>query len=457
MRLYNTLTGAREEFATADGKVRMYVCGITPYSASHLGHAMSSVAFDVVRRYLEFKGFEVIHVQNFTDVDDKMIQAAAENGTSMSELAEANIDAYLNEMDELGVLRAHHYPRATGEIDKIIEMIRALEEKDCAYSVGGDVYFRVSSDADYGKLSRRSLDSLMAGARVEIDESKEDVMDFALWKARKPGEPSWDSPWGPGRPGWHIECSAMSMAYLGDPVDIHGGGQDLVFPHHENEIAQSESYTDSEPFARFWLHNGLLRLGDDKMSKSQGNIISIREALAKYSGESLRLFILSSHYRSPLVYNDGAVEAQERALERLRNALALEGGADTAGTAVDAAPYRERFVEAMDDDLNTPRALAALFDLARSINRGHESGAGISGAQSELRDLAGILGLSLDAPDRGESGDAGRYVELLIEVRSALREAREYALADRIRDGLAELGVTLEDKPQGTTWRAGRP
>ena len=457
MRLYNTLTGAREEFATADGKVRMYVCGITPYSASHLGHAMSSVAFDVVRRYLEFKGFEVIHVQNFTDVDDKMIQAAAENGTSMSELAEANIDAYLDEMDELGVLRAHHYPRATGEIDKIIEMIRALEEKDFAYSVGGDVYFRVSSDADYGKLSRRSLDSLMAGARVEIDESKEDVMDFALWKARKPGEPSWDSPWGPGRPGWHIECSAMSMAYLGDPVDIHGGGQDLVFPHHENEIAQSESYTDSEPFARFWLHNGLLRLGDDKMSKSQGNIISIREALAKYSGEALRLFVLSSHYRSPLVYNDGAVEGQERALERLRNALALEGGAGGDGPAVDAAPYRERFVEAMDDDLNTPRALAALFDLARSINRGHESGAGISGAQSELRELAGILGLSLDAPDRGESANAERYVELLIEVRSALREARQYALADRIRDGLAELGVTLEDKPQGTTWRAGRP
>ena len=457
MRLYNTLTGTREEFATADGKVRMYVCGITPYSASHLGHAMSSVAFDVVRRYLEFKGFEVIHVQNFTDVDDKMIQAAAENGTSMSELAEANIEAYLDEMDELGVLRAHHYPRATGEIDKIIEMIRALEDKECAYAVGGDVYFRVSSDADYGKLSRRSVDSLMAGARVEIDESKEDVMDFALWKAQKPGEPFWDSPWGPGRPGWHIECSAMSMAYLGEPVDIHGGGQDLVFPHHENEIAQSESYTDSEPFARFWLHNGLLRLGEDKMSKSQGNIISIREALTKYSGEALRLFVLSSHYRSPLVYNDGAVEAQERALDRLRNALALEGGEATGCGDVVTAPFRERFVEAMDDDLNTPRALAVLFDLARSINRGHEEGAGISGAQSELRELAGILGLSLDAPDRGETADGERYVELLIEVRSALREARQYALADRIRDGLADLGVTLEDKPQGTTWRAGRP
>ena len=457
MRLYNTLTGAREEFATADGKVRMYVCGITPYSASHLGHAMSSVAFDVVRRYLEFKGFEVIHVQNFTDVDDKMIVAAAENGTSMSELAEANIEAYLDEMDALGVLRAHHYPRATGEIDKIIEMIGALEDKDRAYAVGGDVYFRVSSDADYGKLSRRSLDSLMAGARVEIDESKEDVMDFALWKAQKPGEPYWDSPWGPGRPGWHIECSAMSLAYLGETVDIHGGGQDLVFPHHENEIAQSESYTNSEPFARFWLHNGLLRLGEDKMSKSQGNIISIREALAKYSGESLRLFILSSHYRSPLVYNDGAVEAQERALDRLRNALALESSADSGGSVVDATPFRERFVEAMDDDLNTPRALAALFDMARSINRGHEEGAGISGAQSELRELAGILGLSLDTPDRDTGADVERYVELLIEVRSALREARQYALADRIRDGLTELGVTLEDKPQGTTWRAGRP
>ena len=457
MRLYNTLSGTREEFATADGKVRMYVCGITPYSSSHLGHAMSSVAFDMVRRYLEFKGFEVLHVQNFTDVDDKMIQAAAENGTSMSELAEANIEAYLDEMDALGVLRAHNYPRATGEIDKIIEMIQGLEGKSFAYAVGGDVYFRVSSDADYGKLSRRSLDSLMAGARVEIDESKENEMDFALWKAQKPGEPYWDSPWGPGRPGWHIECSAMSLAYLGERVDIHGGGQDLVFPHHENEIAQSESFTEREPFARFWLHNGLLRLGEDKMSKSQGNIISIREALGSYSGDALRLFILSSHYRSPLVYNDGAVAAQERALERLRNAIALEGGAAAGGAAVDAVPFRERFVEAMDDDLNTPRALAALFDLARSINRGHEEGADISDAQSELRELAGLLGLTLNAPERGEGADVERYVELLIDVRSLLREARQYALADQIRDGLADLGVTLEDKPQGTTWRAGRP
>ncbi len=457
MRLYNTLSGTREEFATVDGKVRMYVCGITPYSASHLGHAMSSVAFDMVRRYLEFKGFEVLHVQNFTDVDDKMIKAAAENGTSMSELAEANIEAYLDEMDALGVLRAHNYPRATGEIDKIIEMIQGLEGKDCAYAVGGDVYFRVSSIENYGKLSRRSLDSLMAGARVEIDESKEDVMDFALWKSQKPGEPFWDSPWGPGRPGWHIECSAMSLEYLGERVDIHGGGQDLVFPHHENEIAQSESFTEREPFARFWLHNGLLRLGEDKMSKSQGNIISIREALGKYSGEALRLFILSSHYRSPLVYNDGAVEAQERALERLRNAIALEGDASADRSAVDGAPFRERFVEAMDDDLNTPRALAALFDLARSINRGHEDGADISNAQSELRELASLLGLTLTTPERSGDADVGRYVELLIEVRSSLREARQYALADRIRDGLAELGVTLEDKPQGTAWRAGRP
>ena len=456
MRLYNTLTGAREDFATSDGKVRMYVCGITPYSASHLGHAMSSVAFDVVRRYLEFKGFQVVHVQNFTDVDDKMIQAANDNGTPMRELAESNIQAYLDEMDALGVLRAHQYPRATGEIDKIIEMIRALEEKGCAYAVGGDVYFRVSSDADYGKLSRRSEESLMAGARVEIDENKENVMDFALWKSQKPGEPYWDSPWGPGRPGWHIECSAMSLAYLGESVDIHGGGQDLVFPHHENEIAQSESYTEKEPFARFWMHNGLLRLGEDKMSKSQGNIISIREALSDYSGEALRLFILSSHYRSPLVYNDASVASQERALERLRNALALDdAGSADGGETLDAAPFRERFVEAMDDDLNTPRALAALFDLARAINRAHEQGASVSDAQSALRELAGVLGMTLRAPEGGAGADAGPYVELLIEIRAELRAARQYALADKIRDGLAELGVTLEDKPQGTTWRAG--
>ena len=455
MKLYNTLTGNREEFSTSDGKVRMYVCGITPYSASHIGHAMSSVAFDIVRRYLEFKGYEVIHVQNFTDIDDKMITTAANQGITIGELAERNIQAYLDEMDTLNVLRAHNYPRATQEIPKILDIIESLIEKGYAYPMSGDVYFRVKADEDYGKLSHRSLDSLMAGARVEIDENKEDAMDFVLWKGQKPGEPAWDSPWGPGRPGWHIECSAMSLVYLGETVDIHGGGQDLIFPHHENEIAQSESYTDKEPFARFWMHNGLLRLGEDKMSKSLGNIISVHEVLQKYTPDAVRLFILSSHYRSPLVYNDQSIESQERALERLRNTVNISNEAEH-GETLNPLPYREHFIEAMDDDLNTPRALATLFDLSRDINRGHEEGRAISDAQATLRELAGVLGLTLKESGSASDGDIGPLVELLIEIRSDLRGVKQYDLADKIRNRLTELEITLEDKAQGTEWKSRR-
>ncbi|MGH2544175.1 MAG: cysteine--tRNA ligase, partial [Ardenticatenaceae bacterium] len=297
MKLYDTLSGTKKSFAPADGKVKMYVCGVTPYAASHIGHAMFSVVFDVVRRYLEYRGYEVVHVQNFTDVDDKMIHAAQSMDIPMDELAERNIKAYLHETDDLNVLRANKYPRATHEMPKIVDMIAALIDKGNAYAVDGDVYFRVRSDEDYGKLSHRTPESLMAGARVEIDETKENPADFALWKSQKPGEPSWDSPWGPGRPGWHIECSAMSLTYLGETLDIHGGGQDLIFPHHENELAQSESYTGKTPFVRFWLHNGLLQLGEDKMSKSLGNIVSVREALERFSPDALRMFFLNSHYR----------------------------------------------------------------------------------------------------------------------------------------------------------------
>ncbi|MCI0840693.1 MAG: cysteine--tRNA ligase, partial [Chloroflexi bacterium] len=325
MKLYNTLTRQKEEFTAPDGKVKMYVCGITPYSASHIGHAMFSVVFDVVRRYLEHKGYEIQHIQNFTDIDDKMIAAANARGITVEELAEENIQQYLEETDELNILRAHEYPRATREIPRIVSMIKGLVDEGYAYPANGDVYFRVNRDEDYGKLSRRNADDLLAGARVEIGELKEDPRDFVLWKAQKPGEPAWDSPWGPGRPGWHIECSAMSMGYLGETLDIHGGGQDLIFPHHENEIAQSESYTSSQPFARFWLHNGLLNIGDDKMSKSTGNVISVREALDEFSPAALRLFFLSSHYRNPLVYSEQNIAAQERAIERLRYAAGEEG------------------------------------------------------------------------------------------------------------------------------------
>ena len=451
MKLYDTLRGQVNDFDSPNGLVRMYVCGITPYSSSHIGHAMSAVTFDALRRYLEFRGFKVRHIQNFTDIDDKMIAAANESNMSVSELAEANIDEYVSAMSELNVAPAHEYPRATREIDKIVEIIQTLIGKGYAYDVDGDVYFRVRRDEDYGKLSHRSVNDLLSGARIEIDERKEDVLDFALWKSQKPGEPAWDSPWGKGRPGWHIECSAMSIKYLGETIDIHGGGEDLVFPHHENEIAQSESYTDQIPFSRFWLHNGMLRLGSEKMSKSLGNIISLPEALESYDPQALRLFFLSSHYRSPLFYSEESVRSQERAIQRLRQAA---NAPSEDGRLLDATGFRERFIEAMDDDLNTPRALAALFDLVREINRERERGSNITEAQDVLRELAGVLGLSLDEPQAGNA-EAAPFIQTLVDVRAELRAARQFQLADNIRDRLTELGVTLEDSPEGTTWRLG--
>ena len=452
MKIHNTLSGKTEDFEALDGKVNMYVCGITPYSASHIGHAMMSVIFDVVRRYLEFKGYDVRHIQNFTDIDDKMILAANSTGIDVADLAESNIADYLAEMDALNVARAHEYPRATAEIGKITEIIAKLIEKGYAYPVAGDVYFRVNRDEDYGKLSHRDLDGLIAGARVEVDERKEDATDFALWKSQKPGEPAWDSPWGMGRPGWHIECSAMAIKYLGSSIDIHGGGRDLIFPHHENEIAQSESFTDEVPFSRFWMHNGMLRLGEDKMSKSIGNIVTVGEALSSYSPDALRLFFLSSHYRAPLLYTEANVAGQERALERLKNAV-RPASAASVGSTIDASPAKAQFVEAMDDDFNTPRALAAMFDLAREINRGKDEGADVLGAQDTLRELSGVLGMSLD--ETAETSGAGPFVQMLVNVRTELRAARQFDIADSIRDRLSELGVTIEDTPEGTEWRIG--
>ena len=452
MKLYNTLSGRVEEFVPADGnQVKMYVCGVTPYSSTHVGHALSYVVFDTLRRYLEHKGYAVRHVQNFTDVDDKIIQRAQEAGVSEVELVEEFIGDYFHSMDALNIQRASEYPRATREIPRIIDAIAGLIDRGHAYPAAGDVYFRVTSKDDYGKLSHRSLDNMIAGARIQVDENKEHPMDFVLWKGAKPGEPSWESPWGPGRPGWHIECTAMSLEYLGEQLDIHGGGQDLVFPHHENEIAQSECYTGAKPFSRYWMHNGLLQLGSDKMSKSLGNLVSVVEALERYSPDAMRLYFLSSHYRSPLAYSDEGAAAVERSLDRVRHALTPGNG---SGPPVDASPHRARFAAAMDDDLNTPQAIAALFDLARDINRGRDDGQSIDDGQAALRELGGVLGLTF-AERAGSDADlaATPFIDLLVSVRSELRAARQFALADQIRDGLAEQGVALEDGPQGTQWQ----
>ena len=459
MRLFNTLTGKDEEFVPSDGKtVKMYVCGVTPYSATHVGHALSYVVFDTLRRYLEFLGYRVKYVQNFTDVDDKIIQRAQEAGISGEELTDRYISEFFTSMDSLNVQRADSYPRATQEIPSIIKTIETLVKKGFAYPSGGDVYFRVTKSEDYGKLSHRTLDGMIAGARVQVDENKEHPMDFVLWKAAKPDEPAWDSPWGPGRPGWHIECTAMALDRLGDPLDIHGGGHDLVFPHHENEIAQSEAYTGRTPFARHWVHNGLLQLGEDKMSKSLGNLVSAEEALAQYSPDALRIYFLDSHYRSPLSYSAAGAAARERSMERLRHALrpaGSDGSDSSAGELLDPQPFRDRFLNAMDNDLNTPQALACLFDLAREINRAVEVGKNSGLAQDVLRELGGLLGLTFQ---ERASGDQDRlaakpFIDLLVNMRQELRRAKQYALADQIRDELAKQGVTVEDTPQGSEWQ----
>jgi len=452
MKLYNTLTHTTEPFSFNGDTVNIYVCGITPYAPSHVGHALRAVVFDVLRRYIEFKGHIVKHVENFTDIDDKMIQSANAQGISTDELAERHIHLYLEEMSAINVLRAHVYPRATQEIPQIVKMISVLIDKGFAYDVNGNVYFRVSRGKNYGSLSRRTLESMDTSARLEADENKENVLDFALWKSRKPGEPSWNSPWGSGRPGWHIECSAMSMRYLGETMDIHGGGVELVFPHHENEIAQTESFSDGAPMARFWVHNGLLRLGNEKMSKSLGNLVTMSDALKQFSSDALRLFFLSSHYRSPLTYSDKAVAAQERAVERLRNAIEpIEVSEECE--SLNTENQKIRFVEAMDDDMNTARASAVLFDLAHEINRGKKNGTDVRNAQAMLIELSAVLGLTLQKSDDTDGSKMAPLIEMLIAARSELRTAKKYDAADSIRKGLSDLGFNLEDTVTGTVWK----
>ncbi len=451
MEIYNTLSARLEEFVPAGDPVTLYVCGVTPYDESHVGHALSYIVFDVLRRYLQYKGYSVRHVQNFTDIDDKLIDRANRLGTTVGELAERYIEHYLDDMRDLNILPATVYPRATQEIDRIIEIIQALIDKGYAYPAEGDVYYRVRRKEDYGKLSHRTIESMIAEARVEAGEGKEFAADFALWKGAKPGEPAWDSPWGPGRPGWHIECTAMSVKYLGPSIDIHGGGNDLIFPHHENEIAQSEAATGVEPFVRYWMHNGWMQFAGEKMSKSLGNFVTIRDALTSYGADALRLFVLSSHYRKPLTYSAEGMEAMQKGAERLRAAAHAESSGPPA--QLDLESYRRRLEEGMEDDLNSAQGAAALFDLARDINRARAEGQDTGEAQALLRDLAGIFGLTLAEPAKSAGELVARpFVDLLIEVRRELRAAKQFALADMVRNRLGELGITLEDTPQGTVW-----
>ena len=428
----------------------MYVCGITAYDECHIGHAMTYVIFDVIKRYLRFKGYKVKHVQNFTDIDDKIIERANRLGVPPAELAGKYADQYFANMDALNVERADFYPRATEEIPKIVEIIQGLFAKGYAYELEGSVYFRVRNFPDYGKLSHRSL-AEMIPKEGYCERDKEYPLDFALWKASKPGEPFWESPWGQGRPGWHIECSAMALKYLGETIDIHGGGQDLVFPHHENEIAQSESFTRQIPFVRYWLHNGLMQLDKQKMSKSTGNLVCIGDALDRFGSDAIRLFVLSSHYRSPLTYSEEALEASERGAERLRSVLAHRTDSGEGAAVLNAQPFEQRFVEAMDDDFSTPQAIAVLFELAREINRGAEKGLNVTEGQHTLLKLAGILGLTLQEKTQ-PTPDAEAFISLLSSIRDDLRRNHEWQLADKIRKGLADLGVTLEDTPHGTRW-----
>jgi len=464
LRVYNTLSRKKEEFQTLEsGVVKLYVCGVTVYSDAHVGHAMSALVFDIVRRYLEYREYKVRHVMNYTDVDDKIIQRANQLGEDPFQLAQRYIDEYDQNLRDLNILPATSNPRATQTMHEIQTMVQGLIDKGYAYAAdNGDVYFRVTKDKDYGKLSRRKLEDMQAGARIEVDEAKEHPMDFALWKAAKPGEPSWESPWGKGRPGWHIECSAMNLAELGEQIDIHGGGNDLIFPHHENEIAQSESFT-GVPFARYWMHNGMLQLGGEKMSKSVGNLISINDFLAKRDGDVMRMIVLTGSYRAPLNFTEEAQDAAERGLERLKSGLrpALPNAKGLpAGTAAELTAQAEStkvaFTDTMDDDFNTAGALAPLYELVKAINTARDQAAAgeqLAAAQATLRELTGVLGLRL--AEKSGSGDAGKFIDLLVEVRDEARAQKLWPLSDLIRDRLKELGVTIEDSKDGTSWRWG--
>ncbi len=462
MKIYNTMTRRKEDLVTLeDGVVRMYACGPTVYNFIHIGNARPLCIFDVLRRYLEWRGYTVRFVQNFTDIDDKIIRRANEEGTTYDVISEKYIEEFWTDAKGLGVHEATVHPRATENIDEIIAIVSDLVDKGYAYAVdSGDVYFRTRKDTGYGKLSHQPIDDLESGARIDISEQKEDALDFALWKAAKPGEPYWESPWGNGRPGWHIECSAMARRYLGKTIDIHCGGQDLIFPHHENEIAQSEC-CNGAPFARYWMHNGYINVDNKKMSKSLGNFFTVRDVADQYGYEAIRFFLISASYRSPINYNMEIIEQSKASLERLYNcrnnlAFAMKNATDAAGAA-DAAllasldTRKQQFIDAMDDDLNTADGITAIFELAKDINvyiAGAPSKAGCEAAAALFDELTDVVGLLYNRQE--ESADA--EIEALIEARTKARAEKNWAEADRIRDELKAMNIVLEDTPQGIKW-----
>jgi cysteinyl-tRNA synthetase len=483
LRVYNTLSGKKEEFIPLEpDKVKMYVCGVTVYDHCHIGHARANVVFDMIFRYLKYAGYDVTYVRNYTDIDDKIINRANRDNIPWNEVSERFIVEFDKDMAALGLELPTHQPKATEHIPEIIGIVQQLIDKGHAYAVDGDVYFRVATFADYLKLSGRNMDDMQAGARVEVDERKENPMDFALWKGAKPGEPAWDSPWGPGRPGWHIECSAMSMKFLGETFDIHGGGKDLVFPHHENEIAQSEAANGRE-FVKYWLHNGFVNINSEKMSKSLGNFFTIKEVLKQYDAEVLRFFLLSSHYRSPIDFCDQNLTEAEAGLERIYKGLAeidrvLAFREEPVGELGDrgreleekVAGLRERFREAMDDDFNTALAIAGVFDLTRVINRAIADFPKpdmhlrelLTQARQTVGDIATVLGIFTSRPteylERIKSRKAeglelsAEEIEGLIAERSVARTEKNFKRSDEIRDYLLIRNIELKDSSQGTTW-----
>jgi cysteinyl-tRNA synthetase len=462
IKIYNTLTRTKEEFVPLEeGQVKMYVCGPTVYNHIHIGNARPVIFFDTVRRYLQYRGYKVSYVQNFTDVDDRIIQAGLELGKTAQEISEMYIDSYHQHTDRLGVERADTYPKVTENIEEIIHFIKALVKKGLAYESNGDVYYRTKKFNNYGKLSSQNTDELLEGVRIDIGDKKESALDFTLWKSSKPQEVSWESPWGAGRPGWHIECSAMIKKYLGETIDIHGGGIDLIFPHHENEIAQTEGLNNHEPLAKYWMHNAMLNINNQKMSKSTGNSIRVNDVLENHDPQVVRFFILSGHYRSPISFSDELLEQAKNGYDRLKTALAsLEYRLDTAseGVATDGVlnstvEWKNKFEQAMDDDFNTADAISILFELARETNtflREEElKTVDIKLYQDTLLQLSQILGLQLVEEQELLAND----IERLIEERNQARKDKNFTRADEIRDHLTEQGIVLEDTPQGVRWR----